>query len=206
MQNLQKPYQSDNYDESSNREVPSESAVPFESAVPSESIEKYKRSVDFFIKNAINYEFENSNHSCAQAVIATLLKYSTKEILIFAENLNPQVYESPEVINELREALNRGVQIQAISQEHTKENHHFIEILKNSKSSGSFFKSGEQVESLRNKRVNYIVMDGRAHRTEEDKDSPYSFVNGNDEYQCNRLRKNFQSICALLEASQKTKD
>lgn len=139
-------------------------ATPLEEQA--QDLEQYREGVETLMKLGSDKVISNSQPAHAAILFEIFFKYSTQYVRIFCRRLSHQVFDTANLVHEAEKALKRNVEISVMVQEDPPESSAFLDLLR---SKGA--KVCQAPEDSRNVDFNFAVMDGRAIRTEYDRDN-----------------------------------
>ena len=111
----------------------------------------------------------NGSAEHASVLIESFLANAQRKIEIFCHDLSAKVYDKESFIRKTKQALQRGVEIEIVSQNKPSHKSEFMntysDLIKEFPISLKFCKNGSTAES---EKMNFAVCDSNAYRAEED--------------------------------------
>ena len=156
-------------------------------------IQFYRDTVWSLFENKVPARISNGAPEHARIIFLAMLHFAKAQVKIFCENLNPEVFDSPELVAELKNAIERGVVVSVFTQKKPSDIE-FTTVLETAKNSSEV----KQVKNdfLRKQEVNFAVMDSSAFRYEPNKGEVKALASANEPAACKIILQNF----ALMES------
>lgn len=165
--------------------------------------EKYRYHVEQMFDEQSDAVIENTCTNHARVLIETLVSRSKEQLLLFCENLKKEFYEDPKIMGEMVTAMRRGVEIRILTQHHP-EAVSLVERLQAASGkveNGTFSIMVCDADSSGAKAdMNFVVMDRKAFRFEEDRVNHSAVASANRKELALKLSKVFDSF-ALKSSS-----
>lgn len=154
-------------------------------------IQFYRDTVWSLFENKVPTRISNGAPEHARIIFLAMLHFAKSQVKIFCENLNPEVFNSPELVAELKNAIKRNVVVSVFTQKKPSEIE-FTNVIKAAENSSDV----KQVSNkfLCEQKVNFAVMDSSAFRYEPNKGEVKAFASANEPTACNVLLQNFALI------------
>jgi len=154
-----------------------------------------------------NEPISNGQPDHAAILYQVLLERSKKQMLVFCNNFKKEVFDQSRVLKALRDALDRGVVVRAVSQETPEAESRFLEILEeyaktfpdqvSVKCAASENLSVKQ-KYVRNESLNFCVSDQKALRWEPDRNEVRATAYMNNPKIARSLVEYFQGLFAAI--------
>lgn len=157
-------------------------------------IQFYRDTVWSLFEKKVSERISNGAPEHARIIFLAMLHFAKSQVKIFCENLNPEVFDSPELVAELKNAIKRNVVVSVFTQKEPSDIE-FTKILKSAQNSSRVRHVSNNF--LREQDVNFAVMDSSAFRYEPNKREVKAFASANEPETCASLLGNFD----LIEAS-----
>lgn len=151
----------------------------------------YRDSVHRLIRARSSAVIGNGQHAHAAILFEAFFKHATKTVKIFCRNLDPQVFDSPEVIEAAVDMLKQGRALDIIIQEKPLRDSKFLKRIRSLKVEEIRLEVHENAsadsEIVRSRAENFAVMDDSAYRFEPDRKEPKAVACMNDPALSNQL-------------------
>jgi hypothetical protein len=154
----------------------------------SKEFEDYKKAVTSYARDRKSFTFNNKGASHASVVIGNLLRTAKKEIKIYSGSLNSEIYDLPEVFNELEKILESSIEVVVI-----------VDSLRGVEESNALQLVREEANRFEN--VTFIVDQNEILATKEGEEELSHFIVADKE--AFRLEENAQEYKAVCDFNNK---
>ena len=155
----------------------------------------YQEAVKKLLEERSTLVFSNGMYIHAQAIYAEFLNYAKSTFNLVCTCLSATVFDSKEIATALRNAIDRGVKVNIIT-ERQPEQSATLEIIQSflgTENSPSIYTSA-QAEQEQKFPYNFCTIDSRAYRFEEDPDKINAIVCANDRDFASKLDSLFNGL------------
>ncbi len=160
--------------------------------------ESYKTLVwESFTKNKSS-RFSNGAPIHASIILEAMLTFAKNKVRIFCEDLDAFVYDRPELVMALKQALARNVIIEILTQKYPKSKE-FKNVIESDKNGLAWIHVADS-DFVRNRNENFAIMDMRAFRFEPDKRKKEALACANEPISVGVLDSNFSKLLAMSKA------
>ena len=129
---------------------------------------RYREGVEELMRTGSKQSISNGMADHAAILFEVFFKNAKSQVRIFCKNLNSTVFNSAELLQAAKNAVNSGKKIRIIVQEKPEESS-FLEYLRQERSSNPDIELLQAPELYRDKPFNFCTMDETAVRVETDR-------------------------------------
>ncbi len=167
----------------------------------SNDLEAYRANVERLAELGSSEIFSNSRPAHAVIILETFFKYAKERVVVFCQKLSTRTYGGRKLIDQVEKALRRGVNVNVVIQENP-ESQDFVGAANRWKAQGLPISVSKAKVIDPPAEVNFAVMDQKAYRFEQDRDTPEAFACMNDPKSAALLAHRFsqfeqESTCIL---------
>ena len=154
--------------------------------------EDYKSLVwESFIKDKPT-RFSNGAPIHASLILEAMFTFAKNKVRIFCEDLDSFVYDRPELVMALKQALTRNVIVEVLTQKKP-ESIEFKKVIEDEKNGLAFIRTGTS-DFVKNRPENFAIMDMKAFRFEPDKKDKKALASANEPLSVAILDSNFSKL------------
>lgn len=144
-------------------------------------IDSYRKHVEQLFDSGSPDLVMNGSAAHAQILIETLITRAKEKIVFFCECLKEEIYDKEVIIQKLLEAGKRGVEVKILAQKEPETNLLRKKVVEFFPSNSPFeFRTCLPDSVGRNAPMNFIVMDEKAFRFEQELDTHKAFASANN--------------------------
>lgn len=156
--------------------------------------ESYKTLVWESFAKEKTARFSNGAPIHASLILEAMLTFAKNKVRIFCEDLDAFVYDRPDLVMALRQALARNVVVEILTQKKP-ESIDFKKVIDEEKNGLAFIRTGTS-DFVKNRSENFAIMDMKAFRFEPNKAEKKALASANEPLSVAILDSNFTKLLA----------
>ena len=157
--------------------------------------EDYKSLVWESFVNDKPTRFSNGAPIHASLILEAMFTFAKNKVRIFCEDLDSFVYDRPELVMALKQALARNVIVEILTQKEP-QSVEFKKVIEEEKKGLAFIRTGK-TDFVKNRSENFAIMDMKAFRFEPNKLKKQAVASANEPLSVGVLDSNFTKLLAL---------
>ena len=138
--------------------------------------------------------FSNGAPAHASLILEAMLTFAKNKVCIFCEDLDCFIYDRPELVMALKQALARNVIVEVLTQKRPKSLE-FKKVIDENATGLAFIRTASSY-LVKNRLENFAIMDMRAFRYEPDKSEERAVACANEPLSVAILDSNFSKLLA----------
>lgn len=145
---------------------------------------QYISRVKYIVQNNVDKIFPNFDTNHARIVLRTLIESAKYSILIFCDKISHEVYDDKRLLQALKEACDKGVDVRVVIQQENGDCEELFNML-----------LPDKIRCIKEQKDrHFCVIDNKRYRLEIDTINRKAYVNANDEKLAQALNDAFERL------------
>lgn len=145
---------------------------------------QYVSRVKYLVQNDVDKIFPNFDTNHARIVLRTLIESAKYSILIFCDKISHEVYDDKRLLQALKEACDKGIDVRIIIQQENGDCEELFNML-----------LPDKIRCIKEQKDrHFCVIDNKRYRLEVDTINRKAYVNANDEKLAQALNDAFERL------------